>query len=387
MSEHGRLPLRKYNAPEILFGEGAARKAGSYALRFGASKVLLVTDPGVRAAGIVGPIEDSLKEAGLGCVVFDGVSPNPRDEEARAGLELYRERNCDLIVAVGGGSPMDCAKGIGLSAANGRDVLEFEGIDAVPEPGPPLLCVPTTAGTSADVSQFAIINDTKRHVKIAIVSKKAIPDAALVDPLATVTMPPELTAATGMDALVHAMEAYVSTAASALTDIDALEAARLVAANLPGAVADGGNLERRSGMTLASLLAGRAFSNASLGVVHAMAHALGGALDLPHGVCNALLLEAAVAANYQSAAARYDEFAAVLARGLGEEAGTGLPSLLGLIRRLKSLVGLDYGLARLGLKTEDIPRLAGFALKDACLVTNPRVFGLAELEAIYAGAL
>ncbi|MBL8967258.1 MAG: iron-containing alcohol dehydrogenase, partial [Spirochaetaceae bacterium] len=284
-------------------------------------------------------------------------------------------------------SPMDCAKGIGLAAANGRDVLDFEGLDQVPEPGPPLLCVPTTSGTGADVSQFAIINDSARKVKIAIVSKKAIPDAALVDPLVTVSMPPELTAATGMDALVHAMEAYVSTAASALTDLDALEAVRLVGANLPGAVADGGDLAKRSGMTLASLLAGRAFSNASLGVVHAMAHALGGALDLPHGVCNALLLEAAVAANYEAVPRRYADLESALAEGLGERPGGKLDSLLALIRRLKSAVGLDYGLARLGLDAKDVGSLAGYALRDACLVTNPRGFDRSGLEAIYVRAL
>ncbi len=193
---------------------------------------------------------------------------------------------------------MDCAKGIGIVSTNRKNILDIEGIDNVPIPGPPLICIPTTSGTSADVSQFAIINDTVEKRKIAIISKTVVPDVALIDPLTTLTMPAYLTACTGIDALVHAVEAYVSTANSPLLDLHALEAVRLVCTNLPQVLAAPTDLELRGKMTLASLQAGLAFSNASLGAVHAMAHSLGGLLDLPHGECNALLLDHVVNFNY-----------------------------------------------------------------------------------------
>ncbi len=387
MMPNDAFPLRKYTIPELLLGEGASAKVGGYARRLGASRVLLVTDPGLIRLGAAERVEQSLRDEGLACVIFDAVTPNPRDREVRSGVEVYHAEGCDLIVALGGGSPMDCAKGIGLSAANRRDILSFEGIDAVPEPGPPLVCIPTTAGSSADVSQFAIINDTARKIKIAIVSKKAIPDVALIDPCLTMTMPPELTAATGMDALVHAIEAYVSTASSALTDIDALEAIRLVGRHLAAAVADGADATPRAGMTLASLLAGRAFSNASLGAVHALAHALGGFLDLPHGVCNALLLGPVIAANYEASPERYNAVSRALAAGRDESCAPGLDGLLALVEDLRNAVGLGFGLSRLGLRHEDIPMLAAAARRDACLVTNPQRLDEAALEAILERAL
>ena len=217
---------------------------------------------------------------------------------------------------------MDCAKGISICAENGGSILDYEGVDRVPLPGLPLVCVPTTAGTSADISQFAIVNDMARRVKIAIISKKVVPDAALIDPRTTSTMPPELTAATGMDALCHACEAYVSLGASALTDLPALKAVQLVGANLVASVRAARREtartrrpeEARSQMMLASYFAGQAFSNASLGLVHAMAHAWG-PLDAPHGLCNAILLDHVALANADAGVAA-DEAYARLARVL-----------------------------------------------------------------------
>ncbi|HBD08850.1 MAG TPA: alcohol dehydrogenase, partial [Syntrophobacteraceae bacterium] len=204
MTANDQPELRKFVAPEIVFGDGALGLIGQCAANLGARKVLLVTDPGVAAAGWVSPVQKSLREEGISCLLFERVTPNPKDHEVMDGAEVYREENCDVIVVVGGGSPMDCAKAIGVVATNDRHVLEFEGVDEVAVPGPPLICIPTTAGTSADVSQFAIITDTARQVKIAIISKALVPDVALIDPVTTTTMSAQLTAATGMDALVHA---------------------------------------------------------------------------------------------------------------------------------------------------------------------------------------
>src|SRR5690349_14591294 len=228
MEGHNELDLRKFVVPEFVFGVGARYLAGRYARNFGARKVLVVSDPGVIRAGWTAQVLDSLRDEDIPYIIFSEVTPNPRGSEVMTGVQVYQREGCNLIVAVGGGSPMDCAKGIGIASANRKDVFEFEGVDQVPLPGPPLICIPTTAGSSADVSQFAIITHLERKVKIAIISKMVVPDVALIDPMTTITLDAELTASTGMDALVHGIEAFVSNANSPMTDLHALEAIRLV---------------------------------------------------------------------------------------------------------------------------------------------------------------
>ena len=376
--------LRKFLAPEIVYGRGALELAGRHAMNLGANKVFMATDPGVREAGWVARVEAGLKESGIEYVVFSDITPNPKDYEVMAGVDVYRDEGCDLIIAVGGGSPMDCAKGIGIVAGNPRHILEFEGVDEVPNPGPPLIFIPTTAGSSADVSQFAIISDTSRHVKIAIISKMCIPDIALVDPLTTVTMPPDLTAATGMDALCHSFEAFVSTASSPLTDMAAITAVGLIVDNLPGAYKHPGNLTYRDNMMMASLMAGLAFSNASLGLVHSMAHSLGGALGLAHGECNALLLEKVVEYNYPAAGEKYDQLAIAMQMEVGHyDPSQRASAISGHIASLRERLGITDRLGDLGVKFSDIPRLAGFASQDPCLATNPRPAKPEDIETIY----
>jgi alcohol dehydrogenase class IV len=306
-----------------------------------------------------------------------------------AGAQRYRDSACDVLVAVGGGSPMDCAKGIGIVGTSGRHILEFEGVDQVSAPMPPLVCVPTTAGTSADVSQFAIVTDSQSRVKVAIISKAVVPDTAILDPEVLTTMDPYLTACTGMDALVHAIEAYVSNANAPLTDLQALDAVRLVGENLLRSIREPASLEFREKMMLGSLEAGFAFSNASLGAVHAMAHSLGGLLDLPHGECNALLLEHVVRFNFESAQARYRKVAAALGIGeaRSEDAEACRGALCGHIRALRTSAGITGSLAERGVSPADIPDLAANAMRDACMVTNPRVPGQRDIEEIYEEAI
>ncbi len=375
------MELRKFVAPEFIFGAGARHLAGRYAKNLGARKVLVVTDPGVIAAGWTGQLLENLKSEGIPCVVFSGVSPNPRDTEVMQGAKIYRDEACNAIVAIGGGSPMDCAKGIGIVSSNGKNILEFEGVDEVPVPCPPLICIPTTAGTSADVSQFAIITDTKRRVKIAIVSKVVVPDAALIDPETTTTMDAYLTACTGMDALVHAIEAYVSNAHSPVTDLHSLEAVRLVSSNLQAAIRQPLDLNLRCRLMLGSMHAGLAFSNASLGAVHAMAHSLGGFLDFAHGEANAMLLSHVMAYNFEAAPARYAE----IGRAMGVSDGNA-ESIPAAAARLREAVGITGTLGQKGLRREDIPELAAKAMRDACMVTNPRKPDQREIEAVYERA-
>jgi alcohol dehydrogenase len=382
------LELRKFVAPEFILGVGARALAGRYARNFGAARVLVVSDPGVVRAGWAGEVVGSLESEGLSTALFTDVSPNPRQDQVMSGAAMYEDEGCDAIVAVGGGSPMDCAKGIGIVSTNGGNILDFEGVDLVEKPLPPLICIPTTAGTGADVSQFAIINDTGRRVKVAIVSKTIVPDVALIDSQTTVTMDPELTAHTGLDALTHAIEAYVSNANSPVTDTHAIEAIRLIHENLPLAVTDGSNLQVRGKMMLGSLHAGLAFSNASLGMVHAMAHSLGGLLDLPHGVCNSLLLEHIVWFNFHSAAARYRRIAAAM--GVEAERAGDDAVRAALVERISSFrrdVGVDLRLSSMGMRSSDIAALAQNSLLDACLVTNPVQPSAEDLMRIYERAL
>lgn len=305
-----------------------------------------------------------------------------------AGAEAYRSNDCDVIIAVGGGSPMDCAKGIGIVISNGRHVLDFEGIDHVDTPGPPLICIPTTAGTSADVSQFAIINDSRRRVKIAVISKTVVPDVALIDPVTTSTMDAYLTACTGMDALVHAIEAFVSTAHSALTDMHALAAIDLIHQSLVESIAHPGDIALRSNMMMASLHAGLAFSNASLGAVHAMAHSLGGLLDLPHGECNSLLLASVMDFNFSEAEVRFQKVGEVMGLNFqGLNGSEKKQALIDKIRTIKESANIYGGLAQRGVARSDISLLSRNALNDVCMATNPRPPDLRSIEVIYENAL
>ncbi|MEW6400758.1 MAG: alcohol dehydrogenase-like regulatory protein ErcA [Chloroflexota bacterium] len=385
MEPENELDLRKFVVPEFVFGAGARHLAGRYARNFGARKVFVVTDPGVINAGWTEQVTDSLEAENLPYSVFSQVTSNPRAEEVMAGADAYQGEGCNVIVAVGGGSPMDCAKGIGIAGANKRHVSEFEGVDLVPLPGPPLICIPTTAGSSADVSQFAIITDLQRRLKMAIISKTVVPDVALIDPVTTTTMDASLTAATGMDALVHGIEAYVSDAHSPITDLHALEAIRLVTENLLPAITNPQEVALRSQMMLGSLHAGLAFSNASLGCVHAMAHSLGGFLDFPHGETNAILLEHVMAFNFEAAFERYGRIGQVM--GLDLKPGNEKDMILNLIRRLRQTAGIDQTLGQIGLRKEDIPGLAQKAMQDACMVTNPRRPTQQDIETIYENAL
>jgi len=380
--------MRKFVAPEFIFGVGARRRVADYARHLRARRVLIVSDPGVIAAGWLKDVQADLAEAGIESLVFHALTPNPKDHEVMAGAAFYASERCDVIVALGGGSVIDCAKGIGIVHANKCDISAFEGVDQVDLPSPPLICIPTTAGTSADISQFCIIANTPGRYKMAIISKTVVPDVALVDPETTLTMGSYLTACTGLDALTHAMEAFVSTASSPVVDVHALEAIRLVWNNIEKAVAEPGVLPARENMLLGSLQAGLAFSNASLGAVHALAHSLGGFLDLPHGECNALLLEHVVRFNIDAAPDRYGRIGEAMGidmRGMTErERAKRIILALGALRKR---VGILDSLASRGVRAADIPELATHALIDACMYTNPRRARIDDVKAIYGDAL
>lgn len=388
MKQPRTADLRKFLAPEFVFGEGALGLSGQFAENLGITRPMLVSDPGVRQAGWADAVGARLRERGLTFEVFDRISPNPRATEVMEGVDAYRRCGCDALVAVGGGSVIDCAKGIGIVAANGGHVLDYEGVDSVAEPMPPMLCVPTTGGTAADVSQFAIINDFDRGKKVAVISKAVVPDLSLIDPRTLTTMDSHLSACTGLDALSHAFEAYVSVGASPITDLHALEAIRLLHQHLLVSIERPLDLDERAQVMHASVHAGLAFSNASLGGVHALAHSLGGQLDLPHGECNALLLEHVVAFNFAESEPRYRRIAEVLGLApMGQDGDAVREALTGELCRFRERAGVAGGLARRGVDRQAIDPLSRNALDDPCLLTNPRQADIEDVRELYEQAL
>jgi len=332
-----------------LIGVGAANEIPDRIKALGAKKPLIVTDKGLTACGITKQISDLLHAAKMNFTVYDETVPNPTDKNVHDGVKVYKDNKCDALVSLGGGSSHDCAKGIGLVISNGGKIHDFEGVDKSTKPLPPYLAVNTTAGTGAEMTRFCIITDLSRHVKMAIVDWRVTPQIAIDDPTLMVGMPPALTAATGMDALTHAVEAYVSTAATPMTDACAEMAFTIVGKFLRKAVANGKDMEAREQMAHAQYLAGMAFNNASLGYVHAMAHQLGGFYDLPHGECNAVLLPYVTEFNIN---AKMEKIAAI-APMLGD-CTCGLTTrdaafkTVEAIRKLSADVGIPSGLVELG---------------------------------------
>lgn len=382
------MEITKFVAPEIIFGPGALAQVGDSVARLGASKVFLVTDPGVIAAGWVEKALPFLDEKGLTYTIWSDVTPNPKDYEIDQGAQVYLSSGCDAVLAIGGGSPIDAAKAVATLVTNGGRIHDYEGVNKITRPLPPMVMVPSTAGTGADVSQFAIITDSARKLKMVLISKSLVPDISITDPLLLTTKDASLTADTGMDVLAHAIEAYVSIAATPLTDVLALSAIRLVAEHLRASVASRANLEAKKGMAMASLHSGLAFSNAILGAVHAMAHQLGAVLDLPHGQVNAILLPHVMEYNLIASVRRFCD----IAQAMGEDISRLSPrqaadKAVEAVRRLSQDIGIPAGLRAVGVHEEDIPRLSENAALDACLITNPRDISVSDIEQIFRNAL
>ena len=382
------LNLRKFVMPEVVFGKGARKLAGQYAEKFSLKKVLLVTDKGIIENGWLEDVVKSLDELGIEYILFTELTPNPKDFEVMLGAESFKNNRCDGIIAIGGGSPMDLAKGVGIISTNGGMIVDYKGVDMITKAIPPMIFIPTTAGTSADVSQFGIISDTKKKIKVAIVSKNIIPDVALIDYETTLTMDNYLTACTGIDAFTHAIEAYVSKASSPLTDIHAMEAINIIYNYLPLIIKEPDNLQYREKLMFASMEAGFAFSNAILGAVHAMAHSLGGLLDLPHGECNGILLNHVVDFNYSSTPDKFNKISEIIGIKMHNYNSQEKKLILfDKLQELKESVGIIKSLKELGVRESDIPLLAHNALNDACIITNPREAAKEDIEKIFYKAM
>lgn len=379
----------KFFMPAIsLMGADCLKDAGDQVGELGFKKALIVTDKVLGQIGIVKKVTDVLDNKNIEYAIYDETKPNPTVKNANDGLALLKEKECDFVISLGGGSAHDCAKGIALLATNGGEIKDYEGVDKSKKPQLPMVGINTTAGTGSEMTLFAIITDEERHIKMALVDKHLTPIIAVNDPMLMLAMPKSLTAATGMDALTHAVEAYVSTAATPITDACAEKAIELISNYLVNAVENGEDVEARDMMAYAEYLAGMAFNNASLGYVHAMAHQLGGFYNLPHGVCNAILLPHVQEYNKATSASRLAKIAKIMGgniEGLTDEQGADL--CIDMIKSLSQTIGIPEGLGVLGVKESDFETLATNALNDACSLTNPRKGNLEEVIAIFKKAM
>jgi alcohol dehydrogenase len=350
----------------IEYGMGAVKSLPAELSRLGARKVLVVTDRGVREALADGAVVRPLQEAGIETLVFDRVEPNPKDRNVEEGAALARGYGAQALVALGGGSPIDCAKAIAVLVSHRADrIKDYEGKTAVKQPALPWIAIPTTAGTGSEVTFSSVITDTEAKYKMTVKSPLMAAKVALIDPELTFTVPPGVTASTGVDALTHAIEAYTVTCSEPISDAVALQAISLIAANLRDAVRDGRNARARDGMMMGSLLAGIAFSHSDVGSVHCMAESLGGIYDLPHGVCNAILLPYVMEYNMEYCLDRYAKVAQAM--GVGEDAASAVAGVRALCRD----VGLP-ALSTLGIRESDLDMLAEMSARNISTESNPR---------------
>ncbi|MBP2643543.1 MAG: lactaldehyde reductase [Firmicutes bacterium] len=372
------------------FGAGAISVITEEIAQRGFKKAFVVTDKDLIQFNVAQKVTKLLETAGIPYELYDNVKPNPTVENVQTGVKSFKASGADVLIAIGGGSPIDTAKGIGMVANNPEfaDIVSLEGVAATKNRSVPIIAVPTTAGTAAEVTINYVITDEKSVKKMVCVDPKDIPVLAVVDPDMMASMPKGLTAATGMDALTHAIEGYITKGAWVLTDMFELKAIELIAKHLPKAVAEPGNVEARDGMGTAQYIAGMGFSNVGLGIVHSMAHSLGAVYDTPHGVANALLLPYVMEYNAPSTGAKYRE----IARNLGVANVDAMSAVeyrkaaVDAVIKLSQSIGIPQKLTEIGAKEEDLSKLAKMALNDVCTPGNPRDTSEAEILEIYRKA-
>ena len=373
------------NLPKLsLMGSGAVTEAVNQLAAQPVKKAMIVTDKTLLDLGILDGLLAQLDNISLPYVLFAEVTPNPTAELVRLGTELYQQEGCDCLIAVGGGSPIDAAKAIRIMASNDGDICDYNGVGKVKNPGAFFVAINTTAGTAAEMTSNSVITDEANKVKMVIIDAKQIPDITVNDPDLMVGLPAAVTAATGMDALTHAIEAYVTPGAHTLTDHSALEAIRIISQWLPVAVENGADIQARDKMACGQFLAGMAFNSAGLGLVHAMAHQPGATHDLPHGVCNAILLPVVCEFNAEANPERFRAVAEAMggdtSRLNDKEAAT---LAVDLIKRLSKQVGIPETFADFDIKESDLDSWITKAMNDPCLPGNPRNVSEQDMKQLY----
>lgn len=372
------------------FGPGARKELPEAIKRLGKSKVLIVTDKGLLQFGVAKMVTDVLDETGIEYEIFSDVKPNPTVSNVKAGINAFKNAEADILVAIGGGSSIDTAKAIGIVIANPEfsDIVSLEGCAPTQNKSVPIIALPTTAGTAAETTINYVIIDEEKQKKMVCVDPNDIPAVAIIDAELMYSLPKSLTAATGMDALTHAIEGYITQGAWELSDMFEIEAIRMISRYLPVAVEDPQNPEGRNGMAVAQYVAGMAFSNVGLGLVHGMAHPLGALFDIPHGVANAVLLPTVMEFNMPYCIAKYRK----IAEAMGVDTSSmndneAAQAACDAVKQLSQKVGIPATLTELGIKAENIPALTEQALNDVCTPGNPRQVTAEEVERIYRSLL
>ncbi len=385
------MDKRIFQVPaRIVFGSGAVENVGPELKGLQAQKALLVTDEVMQKVGIVDQVIGNLKDNGISHAVYDRVSSEPTLEFIDEGVGIFKDNNCDSIIAVGGGSPIDAAKAIAVMVNNSGSIDNYKGLGNLPDPGAPLVCVPTTTGTGSEATQFTIITDPVKDEKMLIGSHHLMPDVAIVDPQLTLSMPRGLTAATGIDALTHAIEAYVSVKAQPMSDLYALSAVELISGNLRQAWANGNNLEAKAKTMLGALYGGIAFSNSSVALVHGMSRPIGANFHVAHGDSNAVLLDVVMEFSLIGNPARYAQVAAAMGEsveGLNalEAAEVGVDAVKRLVREVKIPSLKELGVNKKRLE-ELLPKMADEAIASGSPGNNPRQATRDEIMDLYLEA-
>nr|WP_295970828.1 iron-containing alcohol dehydrogenase [uncultured Bacillus sp.] len=379
-------PRTIYWPPINLVGPGSVKLVGPEVKKLGLAKALLVTDKVLNSNGVVKEITDVLDEAGVAYTIFDHVKPNPTTTNVHEGFSIFQKEGCDFIITVGGGSPQDTGSAIGVLSTNGGNIADYEGMHKSKNKSVPIVAISTTAGTAAEVTINYVITDEARKLKMIMIDPNALPTIAVNDPVLMLKKPKGLTAATGLDALTHAIEGYTAKGAFELSDAIAYKSIGLIGRYLERAVENGSDLEARSGMGWGSFIAGLSYSNAGLGIVHSMAHQLGGEYDLAHGVANAMLLPYVMEFNMDACPEKFAD----IARALGvDTAGTTVEEAAKMavakVHEISRTVGIP-SLRESAFRVEDVEKLAEQALKDACTGANPKQVTKEDLVGIFMTA-
>lgn len=372
------------------FGPGARKELPEVLTQMGVKKALVTSDKGLIKVGTTKMVTDVLDEMGFPYDIYSEIKPNPTVTNVKQGVEAFKASGADCIIAIGGGSSMDTAKGIGIVANNPEfgDIVSLEGCAPTKNKSVPIIALPTTAGTGAEVTINYVIIDEERQAKMVCVDPNDIPAVAIVDPELMYSLPKGLTAATGMDALTHAIEGYITKGAWIMSDMYELQAIKMIAENLPIAVEEPTNPVGREGMALAQYIAAQAFSNVGLGLVHGMAHPMGSLHDIPHGVANALLLPTIMEFNMPTRIEKYG----IIAQHMGVDTTGMTPeeaaqAAVDAVRELSIRVGIPQHLSEIGITEADIPALAAQAITDVCTPGNPRDVTEAEIIELYKKVL
>ncbi|MBD5235403.1 MAG: lactaldehyde reductase [Barnesiella sp.] len=372
------------------FGPGARKVLPEVVARLGKKKALVVTDAGLVKFGVAGQVTEILDANNIPYEVFSDVKPNPTVTNVKNGIDAFKKADADFLIAIGGGSSIDTAKAIGIVVNNPEfsDIISLEGVAPTKNKSVPMIALPTTAGTAAETTINYVIIDEEKQKKMVCVDPNDIPAVAIIDAELMYSLPKSLTAATGMDALTHAIEGYITKGAWSMSDMFEIEAIRMISRHLPVAVENPTNAEARDGMAVAQYIAGMAFSNVGLGLVHGMAHPMGSLFDIPHGVANALLLPTVMEFNMPACLDKYPEIARAMGvntEGMTREEAS--QAAVDAVRALAVKVGIPQHLTELGITEKDIPALAEQALADVCTPGNPREVTLDDIKALYAKVL